>query len=115
MVRDYSKGLIYKICCLDVNIKDIYIGSSINMKARRNKHKHDCSSINRKNYNNKVYTFIRNNGGWNNWRIVVIKNFSCNSKSELEAEEDKIMREEGATLNSNKAIWNIEEYNKKKI
>ena len=36
---DYSKGFIYKLCCLDVNIKDIYVGSSTNFKERKKQHK----------------------------------------------------------------------------
>jgi predicted GIY-YIG superfamily endonuclease len=36
---DYSKGFIYKLCCLDVNIKEIYIGSSTNFKQRKRHHK----------------------------------------------------------------------------
>ena len=37
--RDYSKGFIYKLRCLDREIKDIYIGSSINKAQRKKCHR----------------------------------------------------------------------------
>jgi len=108
MVRDYSKGVIYKLCCKDVNIKEIYVGSSINMRERKKGHSKYSN-----NSNTKLYRYIRENGGWNNWNMIWIKNYPCNSKRELEAEEDKIMRELNATLNTNNAICNIEEKKEK--
>ena len=116
MVRDYSKGFIYKLCCKDVNVKEIYVGSSINMKARKTNHKTDCNNINSRIYNSTVYKYIRENGGFDNWSMIHIKDYPCNSKRELEAEEDKIMRELNATLNTNKPIYDIQkrkEYIKK--
>ena len=118
MVRDYSKGKIYKLCCKDVNVKEIYVGSTINMKNRKNGHKTNCTNINSKKYNYKVYEYIRKNDNWSNWSMVWIKDFPCNSKKELEAEEDKIMRELNATLNSQTGVLNNKEYrdiNRKKI
>ncbi len=109
MVRDYSKGFIYKLTCNDINVKEIYVGSSTNMKQRKKGHKDKCNSINQKSYNSKVYTYIRANGGWNNWSLIWIKDYPSNSKRELEAEEDKIMRELKATLNSTHPVMNKEE------
>ena len=106
MIRDYSKGFIYKLCCKDVSIKDIYVGSSINFKQRKRGHKGDCNNINLKAYNTYKYQFIRNNGGWDNWDMIEIKKYPCNDKRELETEEDKIMRELNATLNTHKPIKN---------
>jgi hypothetical protein len=34
---DYTKGLIYKIYCNDENIKDIYIGSTVDFKREKSK------------------------------------------------------------------------------
>ena len=107
---DFSKGLIYKLTCLDPNIKEIYVGSTTNFKQRKKAHKRDCNKIDGKPYNTKVYTFIRNNGGWINWNMVLIKYFSCNTRLELFSEEDKIMRDLNATLNSENAIQHPEEY-----
>ncbi len=103
MVRDYSKGVIYKLICKDVNVKEIYVGSSLNMKQRKKYHKEDT-----KKKNTPVYKFIKENGGFDNWSMIWIKDYPCNSKRELEAEEDKIMRELNAELNTNNAIHNIQ-------
>lgn len=113
MVRDYSKGLIYKLCCKDVNVKEIYVGSSINMKQRKRQHKHYAINENSEKYNLKVYQYIRENGGWSNWSMIWIKDYPCNSKRELEAEEDKIMKELNATLNMVDAIKDKEKIKKK--
>jgi len=37
---DYSKSIIYKICCNDINIIDIYIGSTTNFITRKAEHKY---------------------------------------------------------------------------
>ena len=60
-------GYIYRIYCLNNDIKECYIGSSWDIKIRMNKHKYDCTNINSANHNYKVYTFIRANGNWSNW------------------------------------------------
>lgn len=106
--RDYSKAQIYKLTCLDPTVTDIYIGSTTNFKHRNWQHKHSCKQINGKSYNLKVYKFIRDNGGYSNWKMVWIKDFPCSLKKELEAEEYKIMKEMRSTLNTYGDIVNIE-------
>lgn len=99
MKRDYSKGFIYKLCCLDTNITEIYVGCTTNYQNRKQHHKESCNNENRKEYNYKVYQFIRANGGWENWRMVILHDFPCNSKRELEQEETKMMLELKSELN----------------
>jgi hypothetical protein len=93
---NYQQSIIYKICCKDLEIQDIYIGSTTNFKQRKYRHK---SNLNKgKNYN--IYNFIRDNGGWDNWEMVLIKEFKCNTKLELFSEERKTIEEFNPTLNS---------------
>ena len=96
--RDYSKGLIYKLVCLDEKIKDVYVGSTINFTNRKSKHKSSCLKGSDKTYK---YRFMRENGSWNNWHMEFITFFPCETKRELEAEEGKYVRSEGGTLNKN--------------
>jgi hypothetical protein len=113
---DYSKGFIYKLCCLDVNVKDIYIGSSTNFKERRKGHKKRCNNEKQKSYNIYVYKFIRDNGGWDNWTMIELYKYPCNDKRELECEENRMMNELQSQLNSQKAYRteeDIVEYDKK--
>ena len=97
---NYSKGLIYKICCLDTSIKEVYIGSTTNFDQRKKQHKANCNSSKSKKYNLNVYKFIRENGGWNNFDMVLIEYYPCETKLELEREERKILEQQDLTLNS---------------
>jgi len=106
---DYSKGFIYKLCCLDVNVKEIYVGSSTNFKQRKSQHKGDCNREKAKIYNNYVYRFIRDNGGWENWDMIELHKFPCNDRRELECEENRMMMELQSQLNSIKAYQTKED------
>jgi hypothetical protein len=79
---DYSQTIIYKICCKDPNITDIYIGHTTNFIQRKHNHKTNCCNNVSKNHNLNVYKFIRNNGGWENWSMIQIEIFSCNNSQE---------------------------------
>lgn len=87
-MTDYSKSIIYKICCKDSNVKEIYIGSTYDKNDRLSKHKSACcNNIHGDKYNLKVYKFIREYGGWSNWEMVELYKYPCGSKEELEIEE----------------------------
>ena len=106
---DYSKAFIYKLCCLDVDVKEIYIGSQTNFKQRKNRHKCDCNRENSKLYNSYVYRFIRDNGGWDNWTMIELYKYPCNDKRELDCEENRVMNELQSHLNSNKTYQSKED------
>jgi len=96
---DYSKTIIYKICCKDPTITDIYIGHTTNLTKRRNTHKANTLNPNNKDYNMFVYEFIRNNGGWNNWELIKFEDYNCNNKEEALKRERYWLEELKATLN----------------
>jgi hypothetical protein len=79
---DYSKTIIYKIVCKDININDLYIGHTTNFTKRKNQHKCSCNNRNQKDFNLNVYQFIRNNGGWENFDMIEIEKYNCNDKLE---------------------------------
>ena len=84
----YQNSVIYKLCHInDLDNENIYIGSTTNFKCRKNGHKADCNNKNSKNYNYKVYQFIRDNGGWDEWQMIPIESFPCNNKIELQIRE----------------------------
>jgi hypothetical protein len=64
--------MFYKLVCKDITITDLYVGTTTDFKSRKNPHKSDCNNGKGENYNLKVYTFIRDNGGWENWDMVMI-------------------------------------------
>lgn len=96
---DYSKGLIYKIVCNDLECKDIYIGSTTDFIRRKYQHKSTCNNENSKNYNLKVYKSIRANGGWGNWSMIELQKYPCKDGNELRAQERLYYEELNGNLN----------------
>ena len=97
---DYSNTIIYKLCCNDPSITEIYIGHTTNFTQRKNKHKSSCNNNN--NFDTRVYNFIRNNGGWDNWSMVQLEQHNCKNKREAEAIEHNCIKQFNALLNFNK-------------
>ncbi len=98
-VSDYSQSTIYKICCNDPTVSDIYIGSTTSFNKRKYGHKTSCINTRSKLHNTYVYQFIRDNGGWENWNMVVVEAYSTSTKRELETRERYWLETLGATLN----------------
>ena len=118
MDNKYINSVVYKIYCKDENVKDIYVGSTINFKKRCKDHKSRCNNINSEKYNYKLYKFIRDNGNFDNFIIEIIKEYPCENKNQLETEEDKYIVELNPTLNSFRASRNQKQYyedNKEKL
>ena len=76
-------GVIYKIHSNDLNITDIYIGSTRNLLARISRHKYNCNTLYNKKYNRLLYKFIRDHGGWCNWSITPIRLFDVIHDTDL--------------------------------
>ena len=107
----YSKSVIYKIVC---NTDDtlIYVGSSCSFTTRKSQHKCVCYSPNSKKYNLPLYRMIRNNGGWENFRMVIIEQYPCETKTELHIREEELRVEYNANMNGQSAYTNQKEYHK---
>jgi len=99
---DYSQTIIYKLCCKDTNVLDIYIGHTTNFTQRKNQHKTSCCNETDKKYNQYVYQFIRDNGGWDNWSMIQIQEHNLKNKREAESTEHYWIEQLGAKLNTNK-------------
>tara|TARA_R110001632_G_scaffold199727_1_gene322262 strand:- start:69 stop:611 length:543 start_codon:yes stop_codon:yes gene_type:complete len=115
---NYQNGLIYKIVCNDLSIKQVYYGSTTNFDQRVKQHKRTCDSNTDKCRNHPKYKFIRENGGFQNWKMVLIKEFPCNSKRELERGERYEMEKDNNRLNKIIPTRTDKEYyevNKKKF
>jgi hypothetical protein len=104
---DYSDTIIYKICCKDESIKDIYVGHTTNFIQRKYFHKIAC-----KNLNNtiKIYNVIRSNGGWDNWNMVEIAKYNCKNATEARIKEQYHYDELKASLNSCPPYVDIKKY-----
>ena len=97
---DYSKTLIYKIVCNDLNITECYVGHTTNFIKRKNLHKSDCTNNNSKSYNLKIYQFIRANSGWDNFSMLEIEKYPCNDINEATARERHWYEQLNAILNT---------------
>lgn len=101
---DYSKCLMYKICCLDPSISDIYVGMTTNYDKRKGLHKDNCCNKKSINYNFYIYQFIREHGGWTNWNMIIIEQYPCSSNLEARKREYELIISLGATLNKKVGI-----------
>lgn len=96
---NYNDTIIYKLCCKNPEIKDIYVGHTCNFTRRKHEHKKCCNNSNRKDYTIKVYKFIRDNGNWDNWDMIMIEQYPCQNKLEAERRERYWIETLNSTLN----------------
>ena len=94
---DYSNTIIYKIHCKDSNVTEIYVGHTTNFTKRKYAHKTKCNMVKNKI---KIYSIIRQNGGWDNWDMVEIAKYNCKDKTEARIKEQHHYEELKANLNS---------------
>ena len=95
------KYFVYKLCSDFCD--DHYIGSTRNMVQRRRSHKSVCNNPRNKGYNQKKYQTIRDNCGFENWRLVILEIMENTTKLEAEINEQVHRVQLRAMLNSQKA------------
>jgi hypothetical protein len=108
---DYSHTLMYKICCKDPTITDIYVGHTTNKTQRKKDHKSRCENEKSRHYDTYLYQFIRNNGGWNNWEFIVLEEISCENVHQAKLRERYWLETLGASLNKQVPSRTKQEYN----
>ena len=94
---DYSNCCIYKI----EHIKNdtlIYVGHTTNFKQRKAEHKKNCKTEKRKEFKFKLYTMIRENGGFEMFRMIEVEKYHCYDKRKAEKRENEVMKELKATI-----------------
>ena len=102
----YLNTIIYKIICKDPNITNTYVGVTIDFKKR--KYSHENSYINLKK--GKLYDFIRDNGGWDNWEMLVVEKYSCLTRKEAGLREKYWYENLNADLNKNYPSRDYDKY-----
>ena len=113
MVVNYAEACVYKIYCIDPNIKECYVGSTCNFRTRKTCHKTRCNNEKYKCYNSKVYKFIRENGGFENWDVIVLKKYpDCKDERELNKYEREWFEKLKVTLNKQVPSRTKKEYRK---
>ena len=69
------------------------------MKNREYKHKHSCNNERRREYDYKLYRFIRAHNGWSDWEMNGIEEIECNDRNEARRRERYWVETLGSELN----------------
>ena len=107
---DCSKTIIYKIVCNDLTVKDCYVGHTTDMTKRKWQHKTACNNEKNKAHNQKIYKIIRENGGWDNWTMLLVEKFPCKDKFEACKREREVYEEMDAIMNTRSPYRTQEEH-----
>tara|TARA_R110001632_G_scaffold28910_2_gene76940 strand:- start:1162 stop:1635 length:474 start_codon:yes stop_codon:yes gene_type:complete len=92
-------GIIYKLFCKDAD--EFYVGSSTEFHKRQLNHKTRCNNKNDIKHNYKVYQYIRNNGGYDNWNYEIVELGEYENKNCMKARESHFIKTLKPSLNSN--------------
>ena len=103
----------YKIVC-DDKPDYSYVGSTRAFDNRKYTHKSNCNNENSKMYNLKLYQIIRENDGWDNWRMVCIHQGEYPDKRSAEIKEEQLRVELNANMNSQKCYTTEEQKKEQK-
>ena len=101
-IINYDRCYFYKIVCKSLEIQDCYVGHTTDFTTRKCSHKNRCINPSNSKHHYKVYEFIRNHGGWENWNMVLIEECKCDNA--LEAGKKERFYIEGLKANLNQII-----------
>jgi hypothetical protein len=111
-MTNYEQSNIYKLFCKNKDIKDIYIGSTNNIRRRTYQHKHNCNTKTSNKYNWSLYQFMRENGSFENWQVDIIESINCANRKQLLKKEREYIEKLKPSLNKNIPTRTFEEYNR---
>lgn len=104
-----NTACVYKIYCKDAAVTEFYIGSTVDLRNRIWNHNSNYNNVNNstsRQYHQKVYQFIRENGGISNWDFEVLE--WCADGDEKKCEE-KWLQQLNPTLNKRRAHKSTDE------
>jgi predicted GIY-YIG superfamily endonuclease len=102
-MNKYDNFVIYKI--YQTEFPDIlYIGSTTNFSNRKSSHKKNCNNRVSKKYHYPIYQYIRNCGGFEQFKIEIVEKFPCKTKNEGLLKEKELIKFYNAKLNTIKPI-----------
>ena len=113
MFKDTILGIIYLIKHKTDDTKKVYIGSTNDFKRRIKSHRVNCNNEKNEKYNLKLYQYIRENGGFNQYEFIILECYACNFKYDLYDREDDYIKMYDNNLNSRRAYLTYEEHIKK--
>lgn len=87
----------------------VYVGRTTNFIRQKNSHKNNC---NKDKHKYKVYQMIRENGGWDCFKMTIIEEYPCENNLEACKRTDEHMKELKATMNSVSAVYDRDKRNR---
>lgn len=82
---DYSQSCVYGFMKEEIMY---YVGSTYDLSHRYSSHKSNCNNENGDKYNYRIYKFMRENGGFESFEIVKIREYpECKTEKELKTYE----------------------------
>ena len=100
----------YKIVCRDLDVKEIYVGSTTDFRRRKNEHKRCSNYHDHKIIQRKLYQHIQANGGWENFDMILIETCKCENSLDCKRKERQYIEEMKATLNMTTPSRTQQEY-----
>jgi hypothetical protein len=110
---NYENCCIYKI----EHINDeslVYVGHTNNFKQRKARHKHNCNCETGNSYNIKLYQMVRDNGGWDAFKMIEVEKYPCKDRREAERRENELMKELKSNMNTNRSFVTEDENKEEK-
>jgi hypothetical protein len=77
----------YQIVCKDKNVDLKYNGHTRNFYLRQIQHKYSCKTSTNKDYNCKLYKLIREQGGFDNFKFIILEVHFVNNICEARIRE----------------------------
>ena len=108
---DYSKTIIYHFVFNDKSIVDTYVGHTTEFRRRKSNHKSCCNNEKDQAHKFKLYQNIRANGGFDNWEMIPLEEFSCENKIQACIREQYWIDKLNAKLNIEKSFGGFENRN----
>lgn len=86
------------------DLKYFYIGSTNNFSSRKSHHKKNVNNKSGKSYWCKLYKFIREKGGWDNFNMVILYKHTFENKEDRKYDEQCLINISNPTLNTSEVI-----------
>jgi hypothetical protein len=101
---DYTKTNFYKVVSKDLHIKQCYIGYTTDFRRRANEHSRKSEMPILSGPNAMLYDFVKNNGGWCNFEMILIETKTCNGSLDAQRIRRIFVEELKATLNGSNRL-----------
>jgi hypothetical protein len=93
-----TKYTYYKIKHSVDETKECYISSTDNIKRRMNEH--EGAYKRSRLLQSKLYTYIRKNGGWDEWKFEILETKLCETAYQRYMRESELIKQHNATLHT---------------